>query len=337
MQTLGQFPMVRMRRNRHDDFSRRLVRETTLSPSDLILPVFVEEGQNRRDPVPSMPGVCRLSIDQLLEVCEEMVSLGIPMVALFPHIEQNLKAPDGREAHNPDGLIPRAVKAIKAKFPQLGVMTDVALDPYTTHGQDGLIDSTGFILNDETVEQLILQALCQARAGADVIAPSDMMDGRIGAIRKALEDDGRIYTRIMAYSAKYASSYYGPFRDAVGSSSNLGRSNKDVYQQDPANGNEALWEVGYDLAEGADMVMVKPGIPYLDVLWRVKEEFKAPTFLYHVSGEYAMLKFAAAAGAIDEKKITMETMICAKRAGADGILTYCSLDVARWLKEGYEY
>ncbi|MCI6529670.1 MAG: porphobilinogen synthase [Mesosutterella sp.] len=337
MQTLGQFPMVRMRRNRHDDFSRRLVRETTLSPSDLILPVFVEEGQNRRDPVPSMPGVCRLSIDQLLEVCEEMVSLGIPMVALFPHIEQNLKAPDGREAHNPDGLIPRAVKAIKAKFPQLGVMTDVALDPYTTHGQDGLIDSTGFILNDETVEQLILQALCQARAGADVIAPSDMMDGRIGAIRKALEDDGRIYTRIMAYSAKYASSYYGPFRDAVGSSSNLGRSNKDVYQQDPANGNEALWEVGYDLAEGADMVMVKPGIPYLDVLWRVKEEFKAPTFLYHVSGEYAMLKFAAAAGAFDEKKITLETMICATRAGADGILTYCSLDVARWLKEGYEY
>jgi porphobilinogen synthase len=216
-------------------------------------------------------------------------------------------------------------------------MTDVALDPYTTHGQDGLIDDTGFIMNDETVEQLVLQSLCQARAGADVIAPSDMMDGRIGTIRRAFEKENLIYTRIMAYSAKYASSYYGPFRDAVGSSSNLGRSNKNVYQQDPANGNEALWEVGYDLQEGADMVMVKPGIPYLDVLWRVKEEFKAPTFLYHVSGEYAMLKFAAAAGAIDEKKITMETMICAKRAGADGILTYCSLDVARWLKEGYEY
>lgn len=337
MQTLGQFPMVRMRRNRHDSFSRRLVRETTLSPNDLILPVFVQEGEHRRDPIPTMPGVSRLSIDELLEVCQECVDLGVPMIALFPHIEQELKTPDGREAHNPDGLIPRTIKAVKEKFPELGIMTDVALDPYTTHGQDGLIDDTGFIMNDETVEQLVLQSLCQARAGADVIAPSDMMDGRIGTIRRAFEKENLIYTRIMAYSAKYASSYYGPFRDAVGSSSNLGRSNKNVYQQDPANGNEALWEVGYDLQEGADMVMVKPGIPYLDVLWRVKEEFKAPTFLYHVSGEYAMLKFAAAAGAIDEKKITMETMICAKRAGADGILSYCSLDVARWLKEGYEY
>ena len=310
MQTLGQFPMVRMRRNRHDSFSRRLVRETTLSPNDLILPVFVQEGEHRRDPIPTMPGVSRLSIDELLEVCQECVDLGVPMIALFPHIEQELKTPDGREAHNPDGLIPRTIKAVKEKFPELGIMTDVALDPYTTHGQDGLIDDTGFIMNDETVEQLVLQSLCQARAGADVIAPSDMMDGRIGTIRRAFEKENLIYTRIMAYSAKYASSYYG---------------------------NEALWEVGYDLQEGADMVMVKPGIPYLDVLWRVKEEFKAPTFLYHVSGEYAMLKFAAAAGAIDEKKITMETMICAKRAGADGILTYCSLDVARWLKEGYEY
>ncbi|MCI5851291.1 MAG: porphobilinogen synthase [Sutterellaceae bacterium] len=337
MQTLGQFPMVRMRRNRHDSFSRKLVRETVLSPSDLILPVFVQEGEHTRSPIPTMPGVSRLTIDELLEVCGECVELGVPMVALFPHIEQSLKTPDGREAHNPDGLIPRAIKAIKAKYPQLGVMTDVALDPYTTHGQDGLIDETGFIMNDETVEQLVLQALCHADAGADVVAPSDMMDGRIGTIRQALEKRGHIYTRIMAYSAKYASCYYGPFRDAVGSSSNLGRSNKDVYQQDPANGNEALWEVGYDLQEGADMVMVKPGIPYLDILWRVKEEFKAPTFVYHVSGEYAMIKFAAAAGAIDEKKITMETMICAKRAGADGILTYCSLDVARWLKEGYEY
>lgn len=337
MQTLGQFPMVRMRRNRHDDFSRRLVRENTLTANDLILPVFVQEGERRRDPVQAMPGVSRMSIDELLAVCEEMVDLGIPMIALFPHIDQKLKTPDGREAHNPDGLIPRTIKAIKAKFPSLGVMTDVALDPYTTHGQDGLIDETGFILNDETVEQLIQQALCHARAGADVVAPSDMMDGRIGSIRKALEDEGHIYTRIMAYSAKYASAYYGPFRDAVGSASNLGRSNKAVYQQDPANGNEALWEVGYDLAEGADMVMVKPGTPYLDVLWRVKQEFQAPTFLYHVSGEYAMLKFAAAAGAIDEKKITMETMMCAKRAGADGILTYCALDVARWLKEGYQF
>ena len=337
MQTLGAYPSVRMRRMRHDDFSRRLMRENVVTPNDLILPVFVIEGTGLREPVPSMPGVDRLSIDELLKVAGECVELGIPMIALFPHIEEALKTPDGCEAANPDGLIPRAVKALKAAYPQLGVMTDVALDPYTTHGQDGLIDEEGYILNDETIEMLVQQVLAQARAGADVVAPSDMMDGRIGIIRKRLEDEGLIHTRIMAYSAKYASSYYGPFRDAVGSSSNLGRSNKNVYQQDPANGNEALWEVGYDLQEGADMVMVKPGIPYLDVLWRVKEEFKAPTFLYHVSGEYAMLKFAAAAGAIDEKKITMETMICAKRAGADGILTYCSLDVARWLKEGYEY
>ena len=327
MQTLGQYPFVRMRRMRHDDFSRRLMRETVLTPNDLILPVFVQEGEHKVTPVPTMPGVNRLSIDELLKLCGEMVELGIPMVALFPHIDDELKTPDGVEAANPDGLIPRAVKAIKAAYPQLGVMCDVALDPYTTHGQDGLIDETGYILNDETIEMLVRQVRAQAQAGADVVAPSDMMDGRIGVIR----------TRIMAYSAKYASAFYGPFRDAVGSSGNLGKSTKAVYQQDPANSDEALWEVGLDLAEGADMVMVKPGMPYLDVVRRVKDEFKAPTFVYHVSGEYAMIKCAAAAGCIDEKKITMESMICCKRAGADGILTYCALDVARWLKEGYKY
>ena len=284
-----------------------------------------------------MPGVVRYTLDELLKVCGECVELGIPMVALFPAIDPSLKTPDGLEATNPDGLIPRVVRAIKKAYPELGVMCDVALDPYTTHGQDGLIDQTGYILNDETVQMLIGQALAQARAGADVVAPSDMMDGRIGAIRQALENEGLIHTRIMAYSAKYASAFYGPFRDAVGSSSNLGKSNKDVYQQDPANSNEALWEVGLDLAEGADMVMVKPGLPYLDVIRRVKDEFKAPTFAYHVSGEYAMIKCAAAAGCIDEKKITMESMIAFKRAGADGILTYCAVDVARWIREGYNY
>ena len=337
MQTLGQYPMVRMRRMRHDDFSRRLMRENIVTVNDLILPVFVQEGERTRSPIPTMPGVCRYTIDELLDVCGEMVDLGIPMVALFPHIEDNLKTPDGIEAANGDGLIPRTVKAIKEKYPMLGVMCDVALDPYTTHGQDGLIDETGYILNDETIEMLVRQVRAQVQAGADVVAPSDMMDGRIGVIRKMLEAEGHIHTRIMAYSAKYASSFYGPFRDAVGSSSNLGKSNKAVYQQDPANGDEALWEVGLDLAEGADMVMVKPGIPYLDIVRRVKDEFKAPTFVYHVSGEYAMIKCAAAAGCIDEKRITMETMISCKRAGADGILTYCALDVARWLKEGWNY
>jgi len=326
-----------MRRMRHDDFSRRLMRENVVTPNDLILPVFVIEGTGLREPVPSMPGVDRPSIHEPPQGAGERVGPRTPLIALFPHIEEALKTPDGCEAANPDGLIPRAVKALKAAYPQLGVMTDVALDPYTTHGQDGLIDEEGYILNDETIEMLVQQVLAQARAGADVVAPSDMMDGRIGIIRKRLEDEGLIHTRIMAYSAKYASSYYGPFRDAVGSSSNLGKSNKAVYQQDPANGNEALWEVGLDLAEGADMVMVKPGVPYLDVLWRVKQEFKAPTFAYHVSGEYAMIKFAAQAGAIDEKKITFETMVCFKRAGADGILTYCALDVARWIREGYNY
>lgn len=337
MQTLGQFPQVRMRRMRHDDFSRRLMRENVLTVNDLILPVFVKEGKGDREPIPTMPGVVRYTLDELLKVCGECVELGIPMVALFPAIDPSLKTPDGSEATNPDGLIPRVVRAIKKAYPELGVMCDVALDPYTTHGQDGLIDQTGYILNDETVQMLIGQALAQARAGADVVAPSDMMDGRIGAIRQALENEGLIHTRIMAYSAKYASTFYGPFRDAVGSSSNLGKSNKDVYQQDPANSNEALWEVGLDLAEGADMVMVKPGLPYLDVIRRVKDEFKAPTFAYHVSGEYAMIKCAAAAGCIDEKKITMESMIAFKRAGADGILTYCAVDVARWIREGYNY
>ena len=337
MQTLGQFPQVRMRRMRHDDFSRRLMRENVLTVNDLILPVFVKEGKGDREPIPTMPGVVRYTLDELLKVCGECVELGIPMVALFPAIDPSLKTPDGSEATNPDGLIPRVVRAIKKAYPELGVMCDVALDPYTTHGQDGLIDQTGYILNDETVQMLIGQALAQARAGADVVAPSDMMDGRIGAIRQALENEGLIHTRIMAYSAKYASAFYGPFRDAVGSSSNLGKSNKDVYQQDPANSNEALWEVGLDLAEGADMVMVKPGLPYLDVIRRVKDEFKAPTFAYHVSGENAMIKCAAAAGCIDEKKITMESMIAFKRAGADGILTYCAVDVARWIREGYNY
>lgn len=337
MQTLGQFPQVRMRRMRHDDFSRRLMRENVLTVNDLILPVFVKEGKGDRQPIPTMPGVVRYTLDELLKVCGQCVDLGIPMVALFPAIDSALKTADGSEATNPDGLIPRVVHAIKEAYPELGVMCDVALDPYTTHGQDGLIDQTGYILNDETVQMLIGQALAQAKAGADVVAPSDMMDGRIGAIRQALENEGLIHTRIMAYSAKYASAFYGPFRDAVGSSSNLGKSNKDVYQQDPANSNEALWEVGLDLAEGADMVMVKPGLPYLDVIRRVKEEFKAPTFAYHVSGEYAMIKCAAAAGCIDEKKITMESMIAFKRAGADGILTYCAVDVARWIREGYNY
>ncbi len=339
MQTMSlcSYPQRRMRRMRHDDFSRRLMRENVVTPSDLILPVFVMEGEHKREPIPTMPGVDRLTIDELLKVAGECVELGIPMIALFPHIDDKLKTPDGIEAANPDGLIPRAVKALKAAYPQLGVMTDVALDPYTTHGQDGLIDENGYILNDETIEMLVKQVMAQAKAGADVVAPSDMMDGRIGVIRKALDAEGLIHTRIMAYSAKYASSYYGPFRDAVGSGSHLGKSNKDVYQQDPANTNEALWEVSLDLQEGADMVMVKPGVPYLDVLWRVKQEYGFPTFAYHVSGEYAMIKFAAAAGAIDEKKITYETMVCFKRAGADGILTYCALDVARWCREGYNY
>ena len=307
------------------------MRENRLSPDDLIYPVFVVEGENRRVQVPSMPGVERLSLDLLTKKAEECVKLGIPVMALFPSIDDSLKTPDGSEAANPNGLIPRVVRSLKKDFPELGIMTDVALDPYTTHGQDGLIDETGYILNDETIEMLVKQMLTHAEAGADIVAPSDMMDGRIGIIRDALESRGLIHTKIMAYSAKYASCYYGPFRDAVGSSSNLG--NKAVYQQDPANSNEALWEVGLDLAEGADMVMVKPGLPYLDVLWRVKQEFMAPTFAYQVSGEYAMMKAAFQNGWLDEKKTVLESLLCFKRAGADGILTYFAVEAARWLAE----
>ncbi|WP_312567190.1 porphobilinogen synthase [Diaphorobacter sp.] len=325
------FPANRPRRLRRDAFTRNLVRETVLTPHDFIYPLFVHEGSNLRVPVASMPGVERLSLDLLLPVAEECVKLGIPVLALFPSIDAALKTPDGKEALNPDGLIPRVVRKLKAEFPDLGVMTDVALDPYTSHGQDGLLDDTGYILNDETVELLVGQALTHAQAGVDMVAPSDMMDGRIGAIREALEAHGQIYTRIMAYSAKYASAFYGPFRDAVGSAANLGRSNKNVYQMDPANTDEALREVALDLAEGADMVMVKPGMPYLDVVRRVKDEFKVPTFAYQVSGEYAMLKAAAANGWLDHDKVMMESLLAFKRAGADGVLTYFALDAARLL------
>jgi porphobilinogen synthase len=332
MQILGQFPSVRMRRMRRDDFSRRLMRENALTVDDLIYPVFVLDGSQRREAVASMPGVERLSIDQLLPVADECVRLGIPVMALFPVIDGSLKSPDGTEATNADGLVPRAVRALKQRFPELGVMTDVALDPFTTHGQDGLIDEGGYVLNDETIDVLVRQSLVQAGAGVDIVAPSDMMDGRIGAIRHALEAAGHIHTRIMAYSAKYASAFYGPFRDAVGSSGNLGKSNKMVYQMDPANTDEALWEVGLDLAEGADMVMVKPGMPYLDIVRRVKDEYKAPTFVYQVSGEYAMLMAAARNGWLDEKKVILESLLAFKRAGADGVLTYFALQVARWLR-----
>jgi porphobilinogen synthase len=329
---LGRFPSVRMRRMRHDDFSRRLMREHRLSVDDLIYPVFVLDGARKREAVDSMPGVERLSIDHLLPVAEECVQLGIPVLALFPVLEGHLKTADGVEATNPNGLVPRAVRALKERFPQLGLLTDVALDPFTTHGQDGLIDDSGYVLNDETIEVLKKQALVQAEAGVDIVAPSDMMDGRIGALRAALEERGHIHTRIMAYSAKYASAFYGPFRDAVGSKANLGKSNKAVYQMDPANTDEALWEVGLDLEEGADMVMVKPGMPYLDIVRRVKDAFKAPTYVYQVSGEYSMLKAAFNNGWLDEKKIVLESMLAFKRAGADGVLSYFALQVARWLK-----
>jgi porphobilinogen synthase len=333
MKVLGQYPAVRMRRMRHDDFSRRLMREHRVTVDDLIYPVFILDGQGRREAVASMPGVERLSVDQLLPVAEEAARLGIPVLALFPVIEGDLKTADGREATNPDGLVPRAVRALKKPLPELGLMTDVALDPYTTHGQDGLIDESGYILNDESVAVLVQQALVQAEAGVDIVAPSDMMDGRIGAIRTALEARGFIHTKIMAYAAKYASAFYGPFRDAVGSTSNLGKSNKAVYQMDPANSDEALWEVGLDLAEGADMVMVKPGMPYLDIVRRVKDEFRAPTYAYQVSGEYSMLMGAAAQGWLDEKKVIMEALLAFKRAGADGVLSYFALRVARWLAQ----
>ena len=332
MQVLGQYPHKRMRRMRRDAFSRNLVRENVLTVSDLIYPVFVLEGNNREEAVSSMPGVKRQSLDKLLHQAEECVKLGIPMIALFPVIDATLKTEDAREALNPDGLLPRVVSELKKNFPQLGVMTDIALDPYTSHGQDGLIDASGYVVNDETVAVLAQQAQVHAQAGADVVAPSDMMDGRIAAVRAALDRKGCIHTRIMAYSAKYASSFYGPFRDAVGSSANLGKGNKNTYQMDPANSDEALWEVGLDLEEGADMVMVKPGMPYLDIVRRIKDEYKAPTFVYQVSGEYAMLKAAAQNGWLNEEACVLESLLAFKRAGADGILTYFALDAARWLK-----
>jgi porphobilinogen synthase len=326
------FPLSRPRRLRRDDFTRRLVRENALSVNDLIYPVFVLEGEKRRELVASMPGVERMSLDLLLHVAEECLQLGIPVMALFPVISANLKTPDGKEATNPKGLVPHVVSTLKKHFPDLGIMTDVALDPYTSHGQDGLLDETGYILNDITVEVLKQQALTQANAGVDIVAPSDMMDGRIGAIRNALEANGHIHTRIMAYSAKYASAFYGPFRDAVGSAANLGKSDKKTYQMDPGNTDEALREVGLDIAEGADMVMVKPGMPYLDVVRRVKDEFKVPTFAYQVSGEYAMLKAAAQNGWLDHDAVMMESLLAFKRAGADGILTYFAIDAAKKLQ-----
>lgn len=330
----GQFPARRMRRMRRDDFSRRLMREHTLTASDLIYPVFVLDGQGRREAVASMPGVERLSVDLLLPVAEECVSLGIPALALFPVIDAGLKTPGAEEALNPDGLVPRTVTALKQRFPELGIITDIALDPYTSHGQDGLIDDTGYVLNDATVAILAQQAVVHAQAGADVVAPSDMMDGRVAALRTALEGAGQIHTRILAYAAKYASSFYGPFRDAVGSAANLGKGNKYTYQMDPANSDEALWEVGMDLQEGADMIMVKPGMPYLDVIRRVKDAYGAPTYAYQVSGEYAMLKAAAQNGWLDEQACAMEALLAFKRAGADGVLTYFARDVARYLKAG---
>ena len=333
MQVYGSFPAVRMRRMRRDDFSRRLMREHVLTADDLIYPVFLIEGRNRTQAVPSMPGVSRYTADRLLSAAERCLKLGVPAMALFPSIEPALKTPDGKEATNPDGLIPRVIAMLKKKFPELGVMTDVALDPYTSHGQDGLIDDGGYILNDETLAVLEKQALVQAQAGVDIVAPSDMMDGRIGRIRAALDENQFIHTRIMAYSAKYASGFYGPFRDAVGSAASLGKGNKFTYQMDPANSDEALWEVGLDLQEGADMVMVKPGMPYLDIVRRVKDEYKAPTYVYQVSGEYAMLKAAFKNGWLTEKQCAMEALLAFKRAGADGILTYFALDAAGWIKD----
>ena len=333
MTTPTQFPHTRLRRLRRDDFTRRLVRENALSVNDLIYPVFVLDGEKKREAVASMPGVERLSLDLLLPVAEKCVKLGIPVMALFPVIDSSLKTPDGREATNAKGLVQRVVKSLKQHFPDLGVMTDVALDPFTSHGQDGLLDDSGYIMNDPTVEVLVQQALTQADAGVDIVAPSDMMDGRIGAIRQALEAHGHIHTRIMAYSAKYASSFYGPFRDAVGSAGNLGKSDKKVYQMDAGNSDEALREVAMDIAEGADMVMVKPGMPYLDIVRRVKDEFSMPTFVYQVSGEYAMLKAAAQNGWLDHDGVMMESLLAFKRAGADGILTYFAIDAAEKLRQ----
>ncbi len=334
MSILPPFPASRPRRMRRDAFSRELMREHRLSPGNFILPVFVIDGHNQVQDIPSMPGVRRLTIDRLLGVAEECVALGVPALALFPAIEPSLKTADGAEALNPDGLVPRTVRALKKQFPDLGVMTDVALDPFTSHGQDGLLDDDGYIVNDTTVAMLTRQARVQAEAGVDIVAPSDMMDGRIGAIRAMLEADGHLHTRIMAYSAKYASAFYGPFRDAVGSAANLGKSNKKVYQMDPANSDEALREVALDIAEGADMVMVKPGMPYLDIVRRVKDEFRMPTYVYQVSGEYSMLKGAALNGWMDGEAVMMESLLAFVRAGADGVLTYFALEAARVLKRG---
>ena len=328
----GIFSATRMRRMRRDDFSRRLMRENRLSVDDLIYPMFVIEGDNRRETIDSMPGVERVSIDQLLVEAEQCVELGIPAIALFPVVSQDKKSDDAAEAYNPEGLAQTAVTELKKAFPDLGVITDVALDPFTSHGQDGLIDDSGYVLNDETVEVLVKQALSHAQAGADIVAPSDMMDGRIGAIRRALEDNGFIHTRILSYAAKYASSFYGPFRDAVGSAKNLAGGNKYSYQMDPANSDEALHEVELDIHEGADMFMVKPGMPYLDIVRRVKDEFSIPTYVYQVSGEYAMLKAAAQNGWLNEEATVMESLLGFKRAGADGILTYYAKTVAQWLK-----
>ncbi len=334
MHVLGKFPVRRMRRLRRDDFSRRMVREHRLSADDFIYPVFVIDGRNRSEAVASMPGVERLTVDAVLRVAERSIELGVPAIALFPVVDNKVRSADASEAFNPDGLAPRTIRALKSRFPQLGVITDIALDPYTSHGQDGLIDDSGYVLNDETIEALVKQALTHVEAGVDIIAPSDMMDGRVGALRRALDEGGHIYTRILAYAAKYASSFYGPFRDAVGSAANLGKGDKYTYQIDPANSDEALWEVGMDLEEGADMVMVKPGMPYLDIVRRVKDEFGAPTFVYQVSGEYAMLQAAGMNGWIDRRKCVLESLLAFKRAGADGVLTYFALEAAAWLKEG---
>ena len=332
MQPLGRYPQRRMRRMRRDEFSRRLMREHALTSSDLIYPVFVIDGKNRSEPVPSMPGIERVTTDRLLDQAQRCLDLGIPALALFPVVEAKLKTPDAREAYNPNGLVPRVVRELKSRFPALGVITDIALDPYTSHGQDGVVNDGGYVLNDETVEILVRQALSHAAAGVDIVAPSDMMDGRIGALRRALDEAHHQRVRILAYAAKYASSFYGPFRDAVGSATSLGKGDKYTYQIDPGNSDEALWEVGLDLEEGADMVMVKPGLPYLDILRRVKDHYLAPTFVYQVSGEYAMLKAAGQNGWIDEKKCVMEALLAFKRAGADAILTYFALDAAAWLR-----
>lgn len=327
-----QFPEARMRRMRYDHFSRRLMAETTLTVDDLIYPMFITEGHDRREPIASMPGIERVSVDQLLREAEELVKLGVPGIVLFPVVDTSRKSLQAEEAYNPQGLVPTAVRALKARFPELGVMTDIALDPYTAHGQDGVIDAAGYVLNDETVAVLVKQALCHAEAGVDVVSPSDMMDGRIGAIRAGLENHGFVHTKILAYSAKYASHFYGPFRDAVGSKSALGKADKKQYQMDPRNADEALHEVALDLQEGADMVMIKPGMPYLDIVHRVKQTFKVPTLVYHVSGEYAMLKAAAQSGWLDEQATVMESLIAMKRAGADAILTYYAKQAAQWLQ-----